>query len=202
MVRLTLDPNKLLENGGVRLNGMPMTSEEFFEFCRWNEGLRLERTSTGEIIVMAPSGSDTGQRSGELFFQLALWNRSSGEPGYVFDASAGFTLPNGAERAADATWIEKARYDALPAADRARFAHICPDFVGELMSPSDRIGDARDKMDEYMANGARLGFLIDRKNRRVYVYRQGQDVEVLNDPTGVSGDPELPGFTLDMTRIF
>jgi len=202
MLSLRLDANLLLERGPLHLTGLSLTEDEFLEFCRQNDALQIERAASGEMIVMAPAGSESGQRSGELLRQLANWNVSQGDPGYAFDASAGFTLPNGAQRSPDAAWIEKSRFDALPADDRARFAHICPDFVAELMSPSDRLTSARDKMDEYIANGARLGVLIDRKSRRVYVYRPGQDVVELDDPASVAGDPELPGLTLDMARIF
>lgn len=177
------------------------TDEQFWDLCAANPDARLERTATGEIMIMPPAASDTGLLSAEITSQLWQWNRHT-SLGRVFDSSAGFTLPNGAIRSPDAAWIRKARWDALTRQEQSRFAPICPDFVVELRSRSDELADVRRKMQEYMENGTHLGWLIDPTEQRVYIYRPGQAVEVLDDPETVSGDPVLPGFTLELGGIF
>ncbi|WP_008316938.1 Uma2 family endonuclease [Leptolyngbya sp. PCC 6406] len=175
----------------------PMTAPQFYEFCQANRELRIERTATGEVIIMPPAFSDTGNRNVKIAQQLANWadQDGSGEP---FDSSTGFTLVNGATRSPDAAWVRRDRWDALTPTQQASFAPLCPDFVLELRSASDRLTALKDKMVEYLENGARLGWLIDRKHRRVYVYRPQQDVEILEQPDVVQGDP----FTLDLARIW
>ena len=177
------------------------TDEDFWELCSANPEQRLERTAAGEVIIMPPAASDTGMRGAAIIGPLWQWNRESGL-GKAFDSSAGFTLPNGAIRAPDAAWIRRARWDALTRQEQARFAPICPDFVVELRSRSDQLVDVRHKMQEYMENGARLGWLIDPQEQRVYIYRPGNALEVLDDPETVSGDPVLPGFILELGGIF
>ena len=150
---------------------------------------------------MPPAFSDTGARNSEVTGQLWLWNRKTGL-GKVFDSSAGFVLPNGAIRSPDSAWIRLARWDALTRQEQSRFAPICPDFVVELRSRSDELADVREKMAEYMRNGARLGWLIDPQEQQVYIYQPGRALEVLDEPETVSGDPVLPGFVLELGGIF
>ena len=176
-----------------------MTDDQFLKFCSDNEDFRFEMTAKKELIVMVPTGSETGWQEGSLFGYLFIWTMQDGT-GLAFGPSAGFTLPNGAMRSPDASWISRLRWEALTREERQGFAPICPDFVIELRSRSDRFSDLRDKMEEYMENGARLGWLLDPQRRRVYVYRPGRPVEILEDPAAVSGDPELPGFTLEPGR--
>ncbi|HIK44165.1 MAG TPA: Uma2 family endonuclease [Leptolyngbyaceae cyanobacterium M65_K2018_010] len=178
-----------------------MTAAEFYDFCQANRELRIERLASGEVIVMPPAFSDTGNRNLKLAQQLANWADADGT-GEAFDSSAGFTLPNGATRSPDAAWIRLDRWQALTPEQQASFAPICPDFVVELRSASDSITTLKAKMEEYLENGARLGWLIDRKNRRVHIYRPNQNPESLEDPDWVSGDPQLPGFRLQMARIW
>jgi Uma2 family endonuclease len=178
-----------------------MTLAQFYEFCQANRDLRIERTATGDVVIMSPTFSDTGNRSGKAFQQLANWADQDGT-GETFDSSSGFTLPNGATRSPDASWVKLDRWNALTAEQKASFAPICPDFVIELRSSSDTLTSLQDKMQEYMANGASLGMLIDRKNRAVHLYRPNQAPEILNNPETVSGDPELPGFMLRMAKIW
>jgi Uma2 family endonuclease len=166
-----------------------------------NRDLQLERTATGELIVMPPTGSDTGYRNLDIAGQLWLWNRQT-KLGVAFDSSSGFHLPNGSSRSPDAAWIRQDRWDALSIEQQETFAPICPDFVLELRSKNDSIEKLRAKMREYIDNGARLGWLIDRKNQQVEIYRPGQDVEVLNHPVSLSGENVLPGFVLDLTEIW
>lgn len=178
-----------------------MTVQEFYEFCLANRDLRIERTAKGEVIIMPPAFSDTGNRNIKISQQLANWSDQDGS-GESFDSSAGFTLPNGATRSPDASWISLSRWNVLTDEQKASFAPICPDFVIELRSASDRLNDLQEKMLEYLMNGILLGWLIDRKNRQVYVYRPNQDVEILDNPETVKGDPELPGFGLQMAKIW
>ncbi|MEM9120586.1 MAG: Uma2 family endonuclease [Cyanobacteria bacterium P01_F01_bin.56] len=178
-----------------------MTMAEFYEFCQANRDLRIERSANGEVIIMPPTFSDTGNRNFNLAVQIGVWAEKNGT-GLGFDSSAGFTLPNGATRSPDAAWIRLERWNALTATEKASFAPICPDFVVELKSSSDTLSALKAKMVEYLENGASLGFLIDRKNHQVYVYRPNQEPNILANPNAVSGDPELPGFQLQMAKIW
>ncbi|MBH8555121.1 Uma2 family endonuclease [Nostocaceae cyanobacterium CENA357] len=178
-----------------------MTSEQFYELCQVNRELRIERSANGEVIIMPPAFSDTGNRNFNIAAQLGNWTEQDGS-GIGFDSSTGFTLPNGAMRSPDASWIELERWNALTESQKASFAPICPNFVIELRSASDRLSILQDKMQEYIDNGASLGWLIDRKNRKVYIYRPDQEPEIWDHPEVVSGDPELPGFVLRMTKIW
>ncbi|MBJ7898961.1 MAG: Uma2 family endonuclease [Cyanobacteria bacterium RI_101] len=179
----------------------PMTEEQFYEFCLANRDLRIERAANGEVIVMPPAFSDTGNRNFNIAVQLGSWAERDGT-GLGFDSSAGFTLPNGATRSSDAAWIKLERWHRLTEHQKASFAPICPDFVIELRSASDSVSSLQKKMEEYITNGAVLGWLIDRQNRQVYLYRPHRQPEILNAPEVVSGAPELPGFELVMAKIW
>ncbi len=180
---------------------LTVTHEQFVQLALANRDLQLERTATGELIVMAPTGSDTGYRNLDLEGQLWLWNRQT-KLGKAFNSSTGFHLPNGSDRSPDAAWVRQDRWDALTPDQQAGFAPICPDFVLELRSKNDNMEPLRAKMREYMENGARLGWLIDRKNKKVEIYRQGQDVEILDNPVTLSGEDVLPGLVLDLTEVW
>ncbi len=191
MTALTLNLHSAIE----------LTDERFEQICHSNRDLRFERTSTGELVVMSPAGSDTGRQNSGLNGQLWLWNRQF-HLGVIFDSSAGFTLPNGAIRSPDASWIKQERWDTLNASQKRKFAPICPDFVVELCSPSDRLTDVQSKMQEYLTNGTRLGWLIAPESQHVEIYRQNQTVEVKSAPTTLSGEDVLPGFELDLQDIW
>lgn len=178
-----------------------MSDEQFYEFCQANRDLRIERTANGEVVIMPPAFSDTGNRNLRIAVQLGNWAEQDGT-GLGFDSSTGFTLPNGATRSPDASWIKLERWNALTEEQQASFAPICPDFVIELSSSSDTLSSLQNKMQEYLDNGARLGWLIDRKNRKVYIYRPEREPEILEYPEVVSGDPELPGVVLLMAKIW
>lgn len=178
-----------------------VTHEQFQELTTVNRDLKLERTATGELIVMPPTGSDTGNRNLDIEGQLWLWNRQT-KLGKAFNSSTGFHLANGAYRSPDASWVKLERWEALTPQQREGFAPICPDFVVELRSRSDSMDTLRAKMEEYKQNGATLGWLIDTKNRKVEIYRQNQDVEILDNPTTLSGENLLPGFVLDLTEVW
>jgi Uma2 family endonuclease len=178
-----------------------MDIEQFYEFCQANRDLRIERTASGEVIITPPAFSDTGNRNIKIVQQLANW-ADYDTTGETFDSSAGFTLPNGATRSPDASWIKLERWNALSEEQQASFAPICPDFVIELRSKSDTLRSLQDKMQEYIDNGTLLGFLIDCKIRKVHIYRPNQEPEILDNPEVVSAAPELPGFILRMATIW
>ena len=183
--------------------GLRISERGFSRLCAANPELRLERSAQGELIVMPPAGSETGGRNAGLTAQLWLWNDRS-EHGMVFDSSAGFRLPNGASRSPDAAWVARDRWEALPPEDRRGFAPICPDFVVELMSPSDQghRSEVRLKMGEYWEQGVRLGWLLDPEAREIEIYRPGQVVETLANPGTLLGEDVLSGFVLELRGIF
>lgn len=188
----------------IALNLRPtltLTDAVFEQLCQQNPDLRLERTAQGELIAMSPAGSESGYRNADLLGQLWQWNRQR-QLGIVFDSSAGFTLPNGAIRSPDAAWIEQSRWERLTPEQRRKFAPICPDFVLELKSPSDDLAPLQAKLQEYIDNGAQLGWLIDPETQQVYVYRPGQTVQVCDRPDTLSGNPVLPNFVMDFTLIW
>lgn len=179
----------------------PMTDDQFFEFCQINSELRIERNKSGELLIMTPTGSETGNREGNIFGPLWVWAEQDGT-GLAFTSSTGFKLSIG-DKSPDAAWIKLERWNALSAEQKQKFAPICPDFVVELRSASDNLKPLQEKMQEYMREpGVQLGWLIDRKNRRVYIYRPGLADECLENPATVSGDPVLPGFLLNMSKIW
>ena len=181
---------------------LPQMSEaQFYELCHRNPDLQIERNAQGEVIVMPPAFSDTGNRNNKISYQLTRWAEQDGT-GECFDSSAGFTLPSGSMRSPDASWIKLERWDALTEAQQASFAPICPDFVIELRSSSDTLKSLQAKLQEYIENGVRLGLLIDRQSCTVYCYRADGSVVVITEPDSVSCDPELPDFTLQMAKIW
>ena len=181
---------------------MQMTDEQFFDFCQVNRELRIERNQFGEISIMPPTASETGNRSFSIAGQLYVWAEKDGT-GVCFDSSTGFKLSTGAERSPDVSWIKLERWNALSPEKQQRFAPICPDFVVELRSLSDNLKPLKEKMEEYMREpGVQLGFLIDRKHRQVYIYRPGVPEECLENPATVNGDSVLPGFVLEMSKVW
>ena len=182
--------------------GLLVTQEQFAALAAANRDLRLERTAKGELIVNPPTGWETGERNCSISGELYLWWRNAGEPGKVFDSSTGFILPNGATRAPDASWVSQEGWQALTPEQRGTFANICPDFVIELRSSSDTLKSLQDKMREYIDNGAKLGWLIDPQQRRVEIYRPGKDLDVLENPAELSSEAVLPGFVLNLRRVW
>ena len=178
-----------------------VTSEQFMALAAANPDLRLERTAAGHLTANPPTGSESGKRNAKIITQLGIWGEANEQLGEYFDSSTGFELPNGSNRSPDASWVRQDRWEALTAEQRKGFAPLCPDFVVELRSETDKLRDLRDKMQEYLDNGAKLGWLIDPQNKRVEVYRQGQGIEVLENPSTLSGEAVLPGFTLSLKRV-
>jgi Uma2 family endonuclease len=201
-------PNAVLEIGSyfselhIRLlPAVPMTQEQFFHFCQQNSEIRFERTAQGELIIMAPSGGETGARNLAVAAQLYFWAQKDGT-GTAYDSSAGFVLPKGANRAPDASWILKSRLSNLTSEEKEKFIPLCPNFVVEVMSPTDSLTATKKKMEEYVDNGANLGWLIYPKKKQVFIYRPGKVVEVLDNPLTLPADPELPGFVLDLEPVW
>ena len=178
----------------------PYSSAEFLEIVAEYPELRVELTREGELILMPPTFTKTGMQNFKLTVRFGAWSEASAT-GFGFDSSTVFTLPNGAKRSPDLSWVEASRWNALTDDERKEFSRICPDFVVELRSSSDRLSAVQKKMREYLENGARLGWLLDPISRRVEIYRPGQDVEVLGNPVSLSGEDVLPGFTLDLAGI-
>jgi len=178
-----------------------MTDDQFFALCEQNRDLRLERTAQGDIIVMPPTGFETGNRNTSITGQLYNWTTKDGA-GVACDSSTGFKLPNGADRSPDAAWVLRERLVGFTPEQKQKFLPLCPDFVIELRSPSDRLEDVQAKMEEYIENGARLGWLIDPQAKSVHVYRPGLMSQVLQGVQKVSGEGELPGFVLDLRDIW
>jgi Uma2 family endonuclease len=178
-----------------------MDDDQLLDFCAQNRKLRIERNTEGDLEIMGPTGGETSDRNAETTTQLRLWARRNGT-GVTFDSNGGFVLPNGAMRSPDASWVQRKRLSALTAEQKRKFLPLCPDFVIELRSPSDALPTVQAKMQEYIENGAHLGWLLDPEFRRVHVYRPGEAPQVLENPDKLSGEPVLPGFVLDLSTIW
>jgi Uma2 family endonuclease len=180
---------------------LKVTQEQFVQLAAANRDVRLERTATGELIIMPPTGGETGKRNIDIEGQLWFWNRQA-KLGVAFDSSTAFQLPNGADRSPDAAWVSQERWDVLTPEQQETFPPLCPDFIIELRSKSDNMEPLRKKMQEFLENGLCLGWLIDAKNKTVEIYRPNQEVEVLESPVSLSGEEVLPGFVLDLQVVF
>jgi Uma2 family endonuclease len=178
-----------------------MSHDEFWEFCQKNPKINAELTKEGDVIIMPPTGWETSDRNSELNFQLRLWAKKDGR-GKVSDSNGGFILPNGAICSPDSAWVLKSRLNELPQETLEKFLPLCPDFVVEITSPSDSLKNSQEKMLEYIENGALLGWLIHTKTKQVFIYQPNKEVEVLENPNKVSGNPLLTDFELDLTEIW
>ncbi len=177
------------------------TDDQFYQLCRENPDVKFERNAKGEIIIMPPTGGETGNRNSEINADFVIWNRQT-QLGVCFDSSTCFKLPNGAKRSPDVAWIRKDRWDALTPEQKEKFPPIAPDFVLELMSPTDSLQETQAKMQEYINNQVKLGWLINRKTQQVEIYRQNKSVEILQFPTELSGEDILPGFILNLRIVW
>ncbi|EAM47543.1 Protein of unknown function DUF820 [Crocosphaera watsonii WH 8501] len=203
------DDNLVKEYGDVRMNAYTINfdvitkinDEQFFQLCRNNPELKLEQNQNGEIIIMSPTGGETGNKNAELITDFCLWNRRQ-KFGQIFDSSTGFKLPLGSKRSPDVAYIQQERWDKLTQEEKEKFPPIAPDFVLELKSKTDSLKEVQKKMQEYMDNGVKLGWLINTEKKQVEIYRQGQEKEVLDNPQTLSGDDILPEFRLDLALIF
>jgi Uma2 family endonuclease len=178
-----------------------LTDEQFEHLCADNPEIKFERTPTGELVIMPPTGGETGRGNAKLTSRFVVWNEQY-NLGEVFASSTCFKLPGGGDRSPDVSWIEKSRWDSLTPEQQRKFPPICPDFVLELRSPSDSLQMLQRKMQEYLVSGIRLGWLINREDAEVEIYRQGQAVEVLRSPSELSGEEILEGFMLNVEWIW
>ena len=185
----------------INCDSLQMTDEQFFQLCQDNRDLRFERNSNGDILIMPPTGGETGHRNLKIIQKLANWTDTN-QRGIAFDSSTGFKLSNGSDRSPDASWIPLEKWNNLTPQQRQKFLPLCPDFVIELRSPSDSLKTLQNKMKEYLENGTKLGWLINPKAKQVEIYRQGKEVEILDNPTTLSGEDVLPDFVLDLELIW
>lgn len=185
----------------VKFDSFQLTDEQFYQLCQDNRDLKFERNAKGDLIIMPPTGGETGNRSIEIAYQLQSWSRQN-DLGIAFDSSTGYKLPNGANRSPDASWILKERWNSLSKEKQKKFIPICPDFVIEIMSPTDSLKATQTKMREYIENGTRLGWLIERKTKKVEIYRQSKEVEILDHPQSLSGENVLLDFVMDLKLIW
>jgi Uma2 family endonuclease len=191
MTALTLNINSIIK----------LTKEQLYQLCEENPDLKLERNAQGELIIMPPTGGETGRSNSSINAQIWFWNEQN-QLGEVFDSSTGFTLPSGSDRSPDVSWVEKSRWDVLTKEQKERFIPLCPDFVIEIFSPNDSLKKTQQKMQEYIENGCSLGWLLNRKKQEVEIYRPGKDVEVLNSPQNLSGENILPGLIVNLQKIW
>lgn len=191
MFQLTLNLDSVIE----------LNREQFYQICQDNPDLKLERTATGNLVIMSPTGEETGRKNASLIVQVGLWNEQT-QLGEVFDSSTGFSLPNGADRSPDVAWLEKSHWEALSPQEKEKFIPLCPDFVIELLSPTDNLKHVQTKMQEYIENGCQLGWLINQKQKIVEVYRPGKETEILDALASLSGENVLPSFTLNLTKVW
>jgi Uma2 family endonuclease len=178
-----------------------LTDEQFYQLCQGNPNVKLERNALGDLLIIPPTGGETGKRNATLISRFIVWNEQA-QLGEVFDSSTCFKLPNGADRSPDVSWVRQDRWDALTPVEKEQFPPIAPDFVLELMSPSDSLKATQSKMQEYIDNGVKLGWLINRQNRTVEIYRLGQSVEILQLPVMLSGEETLLGFRLNLNFVW
>src|SRR5437879_8887801 len=192
-----------VETGGrlvLNVRSLGLTDDLLLGRCSDNPDFRIEMSAQGELVIMPTAGSKTGRRNFIIVQRLANWSEQDGT-GVGFGADTGFTLPNSSKRGPDAAWMSRERWNRIPEEQQEKLAPVCPDFVIELRSPSDRLSDVQAKMEEYIANGARLGWLLDPFDNCVTIYRPGQPPERIEKPTVVHGDPVLPGFEFDFREI-
>jgi Uma2 family endonuclease len=178
-----------------------LTDAQFYQLCQLNPDVKFERNALGELLIMPPTGGETGKRNATLISRFIVWNEQN-QLGEVFDSSTCFKLPNGADRSPDVSWVQRDRWDALTLQEKEKFPPIAPDFVLELMSPSDNLKAAQTKMLEYIDNGVKLGWLINRQNRTVEIYRPDLPVEILQSPATLSGENVLLGFSIDLKFVW
>jgi Uma2 family endonuclease len=183
----------------LNLDTVHLTDEQFYQLCQNNQELQFERSATGELIIMPPVGGESGNREADLMIDLGIWNRQTGK-GYIFSSSTIFKLPKGGDRSPDVAWIEKERWQALTLEQRRKFPPIAPDFVIELRSATDNLETLRSKMQEYIDAGVKLAWLINPQKQQVEIYRHGQNVEIKDLPTELSGEDILPGFNFSTTH--
>lgn len=199
MTAFTINLSPILTKSGSA--SVILTHEQFEQLCAANPEINFERTPTGELVIMSPTGGETGMNNATLIARFVVWNEQT-NLGKVFDSSTCFKLPGGGDRSPDIAWVEQSRWDSLTVEQKRRFPPICPDFVLELLSPSDSLSTAQAKMQEYLNSGARLGWLLNPEDKQVEIYRPGQAVEILQSPASLSEELVLPELTLNLEWLW
>ncbi|MBF2056719.1 MAG: Uma2 family endonuclease [Cyanobacterium sp. T60_A2020_053] len=190
-----------MTNLTIDIQGISCSDEQFFQLCQKNRDLKFELSARRDLIIMPPTGGETGNRNIEIAYQLQKWSRNN-QRGIAFDSSTGFKLPNSAHRSPDASWLRLEKWQSLTPSQQQKFLPFAPDFVIELLSPSDNLKETQNKMIEYIENGTQLGWLINRQNKEIEVYYQDKSKEILQQPKNISGGDILPDFTLDLQFIW
>jgi Uma2 family endonuclease len=193
--------NDVESQAPIILHPPPMTDDEFYDFCQLYPDFRIERTAEGEVVIMPGTGLETSARNNEVARQLGNWARQDGR-GRAFDSNAEYMLPSGAAMSPDASWIDNSRLANFTREQKRKFTRICPDFVVELTSPSDRLSRVQKKMAEWIENGAQLGWLLDADNRTAYIYRPGREPEAIDQPERLEGEEPVIGFVLELRSIW
>lgn len=185
----------------VILHPPPMTDDQFYDFCQRYDGFRIERMADGSVRIMAPTGFESGFRNNDLAKQLGAWAEVDAR-GAAFDSNTEFILPDGSALSPDASWVRWDRIQQLSPQQKRKFPRLCPQFVIELMSPSDRPGEAKTKMQQWMVNGVELGWLIDPDRRTVIIFRPDAEPRIEKEPDEVRGEGPVTGFVLNLKRIW
>jgi Uma2 family endonuclease len=185
----------------IHFDSFKLTDNQFYQLCQDNRDLRFEKNAYGDIVIMPPTGGETGHRNGEMNYQLFAWNHQY-KLGIAFDSSTGFKLPNGANRSPDASWIPLEKWQNLTKEEKEKFIPLCPDFIIELRSKNDELKSLQEKMKEYIENGTKLGWLINPQDKKVEIYREDKTVEILEHPLSLSGENILPNFVLNLELIW
>ncbi len=185
----------------VELHFGGLTDKQFENLCRNHRDLKFELNKKGDLEIVPPTSPEAGWKNSELLIDVGNWSRKD-KTGIVFDSSTMFTLPNGAKRSPDVSWMPKEKYNSLSESEKKTFARIVPDFVIELRSPTDNLKPIQNKMKEYIENGVKLGWLIDPNEKKVHVYRENGEIEILENPNSVSGENILKGFAWDVSQIW
>jgi Uma2 family endonuclease len=178
-----------------------LSEDQFYHLCGQNPDLKFERNPDGELIIMPPTGGETGKNNATLIARFVIWNETY-NLGIVFDSSTCFRLPQGGDRSPDISWVRQDRWDTLTPEEKRKFPPLCPDFVLELLSPTDKLATTQAKMREYLNSGTQLGWLIDPENRQVEIYRPDQEVEIILAPSELSGEHVLPQFMLNLAWLW
>ena len=185
----------------IEIDEQPMSDRKFFEFCSVNSDVQIERLASGEIIIMPPAGFETGYRNNDIGRQLGNWAKRD-RRGVALDSNTEYLLPNGAALAPDASWVHKSRLAGFTKEQKKQFLPLCPDFVIELLSPTDRLARLKAKMQEWVDNGAQVAWLIDADRRTVHIYRPGGAPELIETPASISGEGPVEGFRLELEDIW
>ncbi len=178
-----------------------LTEKQFEALCQNNPDVKFELSAKGELIIVPPTSLESGWKNSDITTDVTIWSRND-KTGIVFDSSTLFTFPNSAKRSPDVSWMSKEKWESVSKSERRKFSRVVPEFVIELLSPTDTLAETQEKLLEYIENGVKLGWLIDPENKRVHIYRANGETEILNNPEKLYGEDVLVGFELNVQEIF